>query len=563
MAIINEAQYKIRRGFVILLSLWFGNKKPLAKALMDQPLAELQRLEKDGIIVKGRKYRLVVLIATTDTVARPIPWNCGQFNGKFGCNFCLMEGIRVPNGKGNTRVYPEPMEGLPVAEVRTLEQHKRDMKLAIATGQMVNGIKGDTPFSILTYLDYVKACVPAYMHGDCLGVAKQFLKLYFTGKKSQGLWYIGTKIPVVNARLMNIKPPYEITRSAGAVDDLPHWKASMFRSFFLYYFVVLEDLLPSQYFEHFCLFSYGLNVLLQEKVSIEDVKKCNVLFKKFVKDTETLYGVEQIGINVQFLTHLTQCVLDWGCLWSYSTFIPEWFNGELLGMKHGSQAIPEQMANNYLLKMAVRDKVIGLKKDGQVFPPDVREFLHEALHLPKSSNELNSSIGDANIKFLGAPTTKELNLDEEIALMNYLKLEPEEIDGLAIQAFSRIQMQSINSIFTTNKYSLSPKRSNHCALLSNETFFFIESIWLVTNNSSRHPIVVGREMGVDSKKNYVPAPIGSTTFSYLPGQKLIGLGRSLIAVDPSEIVKKCVIATSNEISGMYVVTALVNSFETD
>ena len=146
MAIINEAQYKIRRGFVNLLSLWFGNKKPPAKALMGQPLAELQRLEKDGIIVKGRRYRLVVLIATTDTVAHPIPWNCGQFNGKFGCNFCLMEGIRVPKGKGNTRVYPEPMEGLPVAEVRTIEQHKRDMKLAIATGQMVNGIKGDTPF---------------------------------------------------------------------------------------------------------------------------------------------------------------------------------------------------------------------------------------------------------------------------------------------------------------------------------------------------------------------------------------------------------------------------------
>ena len=54
----------------------------------------------------------------------------------------------------------------------------------------------------------------------------------------------------------------------------------------------------------------------------------------------------------------------------------------------------------------------------QVLPPDIREFLHEALHLPKSSNELNFSIGDANIKFLNAPTTKKLNLDEEIALMN-------------------------------------------------------------------------------------------------------------------------------------------------
>ncbi len=83
--------------------------------------------------------------------------------------------------------------------------------------------------------------------------------------------------------------------------------------------------------------------------------------------------------------------------------------------------------------------------------------------------------------------------------------------------------------------------------------------------NSSQPIVIGREMGVNSKKNYVPAPIGNTTFSYLPGQtmKLIGLSRSLIAIDPSEIVTKCVIATCNEISEMYVVTALVNNFETD
>ena len=44
---------------------------------------------------------------------------------------------------------------------------------------------------------------------------------------------------------------------------------------------------------------------------------------------------------------------------------------------------------------------------------------------------------------------------------------------------------------------------------------------------------------------------------------LFGLGRSLIAIDPTEIVSKCVIASCNEISQMYVVTALVNNFETD
>lgn len=91
--------------------------------------------------------------------------------------------------------------------------------------------------------------------------------------------------------------------------------------------------------------------------------------------------MQQVGINIHFLTHLFQCVLDWGCLWSYSTFIPEWLNGELLTLKHGSQAVAAQMANNYLLKMAVREKIVSLEKDGQVFPPEVKKFLHESLHL--------------------------------------------------------------------------------------------------------------------------------------------------------------------------------------
>jgi hypothetical protein len=77
---------------------------------------------------------------------------------------------------------------------------------------------------------------------------------------------------------------------------------------------ILEDILPAKYFNHFCMFIYGLNVSLQEKVSVENLKKCEALFKKFVKDTVNIYGVEQVGINVHFLSHLFQCVLDWGCL---------------------------------------------------------------------------------------------------------------------------------------------------------------------------------------------------------------------------------------------------------
>ncbi len=69
-------------------------------------------------------------------------------------------------------------------------------------------------------------------------------------------------------------------------------------------------------------------VLLQEKVSVSDVEKIKVLFRHFMIDFEKLYGAPHVGINVQFLIHLSQSVLDWGCLWTTSTFIPEWFNGD-------------------------------------------------------------------------------------------------------------------------------------------------------------------------------------------------------------------------------------------
>jgi hypothetical protein len=47
------------------------------------------------------------------------------------------------------------------------------------------------------------------------------------------------------------------------------------------------------------------------------------------------------------------------------------------------------MANNYLLKMGVREKVLSLEKDGQVFSPDVKKFLHESLNLPESTQKMN------------------------------------------------------------------------------------------------------------------------------------------------------------------------------
>jgi len=94
MGVINEAAYGSRRSNMLLLALWYGNKKPPKEAFLDSSLKEMQRLAAFGIQFDGIKYTIKPIVLTTDTMARSIFLNCIQFNGKFGCDFCLHKGMR-------------------------------------------------------------------------------------------------------------------------------------------------------------------------------------------------------------------------------------------------------------------------------------------------------------------------------------------------------------------------------------------------------------------------------------------------------------------------------------
>lgn len=234
------------------------------------------------------------------------------FNGAFGCGFCLAEGKRVSKGRGSVRVYPESFDEYSVPpRLRTLEQHCSDLKEVLKTGKPVNGILGPSALSLIEGFDYMKGLVPEYLHSCCEGVFKLLINLWTLPKFRKNDWFIGDQVSVINKRLSEIRRPYEITRthSTDGISKLSTWKASMFRSFFLYYFPILEGLLPDVYFQHWCQLVYGINVLLRERVPVEDVKKVKILFRNFVRDFELLYTVEEIRINVHFLIHLPQRIL--------------------------------------------------------------------------------------------------------------------------------------------------------------------------------------------------------------------------------------------------------------
>ncbi len=158
--------------------------------------------------------------------------------------------------------------------------------------------------------------------------------------------------------------------------------------------------------------------------------------------------------------------MNWGCLWAHSTFIPEWFNGELLSLFNGTQHVAKQIAENHMVKVAVREEAVDLIST-KYFPPKVISLFQELLRLPISDMPYFDGllVNDSKVKLLNKGKTRLVTLEEEIALrtlfsskIDYLEFESVKLDSARF--FDRFIKTRTRSTFTTSSYTRSPKRIN-------------------------------------------------------------------------------------------------------
>lgn len=96
-------------------------------------------------------------------------------------------------------------------------------------------------------------------------------------------------------------------------------------------------------------------------------------------------------------------------------------------------------------------------------------------------------------------------------------LKDEDDFDECIMSYSRFQILESLSVFTTARYTRSKNRINHFALMKDNNFLSIESIWHFKTNLICHALAVGKIIGKFSKQTYLPAPIHGTVFSIIPG----------------------------------------------
>ena len=92
----------------------------------------------------------------------------------------------------------------------------------------VNGVKGPSWLSVVPCFDLVEGVSVDYMHCVLLGVCRLLLRLWLQSSNHQKLWYIGTRIPDLDARLCSIKPPSEMQRTPRSMEStLKFWKGRL------------------------------------------------------------------------------------------------------------------------------------------------------------------------------------------------------------------------------------------------------------------------------------------------------------------------------------------------
>ncbi|KAG0436782.1 hypothetical protein HPB47_017759 [Ixodes persulcatus] len=153
---------------------------------------------------------------SADSPTRAIMQNMMQYNGYFGCGWCLRP------GEGTVK-YPVAAASVPD---RTQEGTESDMTEAFETSAHVRGVKGPLALINLSCFGNVWSFSPDYVHCVLLGLTRQFLELWLFNVGAP--YYIGSPLLLkdIDKRLCHIKPPQCMARLPRPVLLLKFWKAS-------------------------------------------------------------------------------------------------------------------------------------------------------------------------------------------------------------------------------------------------------------------------------------------------------------------------------------------------
>lgn len=119
---------------------------------------------------------------------------------------------------------------------------------------------------------------------------------------------------------LNCQKPKEIHRAIRDLDNIKFWKGTEFRSFLLYYgIVVLKEHLPTNIYLHFVMLSCAVRICYTDAYSsYHSIAK--KWFDQYIEEYINIYGIHSIGSNIHNLSHVFDDIQQFGSLINISTY---------------------------------------------------------------------------------------------------------------------------------------------------------------------------------------------------------------------------------------------------
>ncbi|ODM92363.1 hypothetical protein Ocin01_14323 [Orchesella cincta] len=196
-------------------------------------------------------------------------------------------------------------------------------------------------------IDIIQQIPLDYQHLICLGVVRKLLNLWIRGKLNK-FRLSARQTHILSQKIIELKPYFskDFQRKPRSLLHLKNWKATEYRTFLLYVGpIVLNSILPSEYYNHFLCLHVAVTVLCCRKLHAPYLGYAKKLLNYFVENFATLYGLENISYNVHCLIHITDDSSNFGLLDEFSTFRFENYLGKLKKLIRSGNRPLEQIHN--------------------------------------------------------------------------------------------------------------------------------------------------------------------------------------------------------------------------
>lgn len=359
-----EERYKLKN--MLLVGLWFGEKKPQPNLFLE-PFTKSFKSLYEGIEIYIKDLDKNVILTglltagTCDLPAKSLILSMNQYNGRFGCQVCMHEGETMYH----KRVYPYKDCIILRNEHDTLTHAKQAHEIE----KPVCGVKGPAMLSKICSL-FITSTAVDVMHCVFEGVVVRLGELWFQPKYSREKFSISNSVEIIDSKLGLIKPPVFIARRPRSIKEhFKFWKASELKNWFFYYSIpVLENILPSEYLDHYKYLVLAIYILCQEKITSAQVDLAEKLLREYLLRFQDLYSLKYVTCNMHSLIHLPTTVRRLGPLWTTSCFPLEDLNGKIKNLVHSSKDPHLQIINNlniYVKLFIINDK--WLQQDSDAF----------------------------------------------------------------------------------------------------------------------------------------------------------------------------------------------------